>query len=269
MTQGTTTGPITAHAQPTPVLRVSVVIPVKDDAAHLRVCLAALAEQTVRPLEVIVVDNGSVDDSAAVAVAGGASVIVEPAPGIASAASAGYDAAIGDVIARIDADSEPPSDWIERIVAGLADTSVDAVTGPGTFPELRGVPLAMARVFYMEAYFVLVGSALAHWPLFGSNFGMRSDAWRSVRREVHRDDSEVHDDMDLSVALGRDHRIRLDRQLTMPISSRPFSNLRSMWRRNRRGFHTLRVGGRDASPVRRWRARVRRRFAAPGLPSSD
>lgn len=248
--------------------RVSVVIPVKDDGAHLRVCLAALAAQSVRPFEVVVVDNGSVDDSAAVALAAGARVVTEPVVGISAAASAGYDAAQGDVIARLDADSEPPVDWIERIVASLADPAVHAVTGPGTFPDLQGMPKVLARLLYMEAYFVLVGSALAHWPLFGSNFAMRASAWRSVRGEVHRDDPEVHDDMDLSVVLGRDHRILLDRELRMPISSRPFSSIPSMWRRNRRGFHTLRVGGRAASPVRRWRARVRGRWPL-ALPASD
>lgn len=244
------------HAQPR--LRVSVVIPVKDDAGPLRACLAALAAQTVSPFEIVVVDNGSSDDSAAVAVAGGASVVTEPMRGIPAAASTGYDAALGDVIARVDADSTPPADWIERLLVSFRDPDVDAVTGPGTFPELRGVPLVLADVLYMRAYFVLVGGALAHWPLFGSNFAMRADAWRSVRCSVHRDDPEVHDDMDLSVFLGRDHSILLDRGLGMPISARPFSSLRSMWRRNRRAFHTLRVGGRTASPFRRWRDRVER-----------
>ncbi|WP_243696812.1 glycosyltransferase family 2 protein [Labedella endophytica] len=247
---------------------MSVVIPVKDDADHLRVCLAALAAQTVAPFEVIVVDNASVDDSAAVAAAGGASVVFEPHPGIAAAASTGYDAALGDIIARIDADSEPPAGWIERIVADLADPEVHAVTGPGTFPDLSGPAVHLARYLYMEAYFLLVGSALAHWPLFGSNFAMRASAWRAVRCAVRRDDPEVHDDMDLSVVLGRHHRIRLDRELTMPISARPFSGLASMWTRNRRAFHTLRVGGRDASPVRRWRARIRGRWPV-ALPSAD
>ena len=55
-------------------MRVSVVIPVRDDARHLEVCLRSLARQTVLPDEVVVVDNGSSDDSVAVALAGGARV---------------------------------------------------------------------------------------------------------------------------------------------------------------------------------------------------
>ncbi len=50
---------------------VSVVIPCKDDAHHLAMCLAALAKQTRQADEVIVVDNESSDDSAAVALASG------------------------------------------------------------------------------------------------------------------------------------------------------------------------------------------------------
>lgn len=46
-------------AAPDPTL--SVVIPVKDDAAELRRCLRALARQTLPPDEIIVVDNASTD----------------------------------------------------------------------------------------------------------------------------------------------------------------------------------------------------------------
>ncbi|MCU1432036.1 MAG: glycosyl transferase family 2, partial [Actinotalea sp.] len=81
---------------------LSVVVPVKDDAVALRRCLRQIGRQTVEPLEVIVVDNGSRDTTAAVAREHGARVVVEAAPGIAAAASAGYDAAVGQVIVRCD-----------------------------------------------------------------------------------------------------------------------------------------------------------------------
>jgi hypothetical protein len=83
-----------------------------------------------------------------------------------------------------------------------------------------------------------------------------------VRCSVHRDDPEVHDDMDLSIFLGKEHRIRFDRSLALPVSARPFGSASSMWRRNRRALHTLRVGGRDASSIARWRDRLRRGIAS-------
>jgi glycosyltransferase involved in cell wall biosynthesis len=122
---------------------VSVVIPVKDDAVPLERCLAALARQSVAPLEVVVVDNGSVDDSAGVAARYGARVVPEPAPGIPAAAATGYDAALGDVIARCDADTLPPPDWVARLLAGLhpgvdaVDRSTTCRRGSGWWPGGR------------------------------------------------------------------------------------------------------------------------------------
>ncbi len=168
--------------RPAPSARptVSVVIPVRDDAGHLRACLQALARQTVAPDEGVVVDNASRDDSAEVAREAGARVVREPVVGIPAAASAGYDAARHEVISRLDADCVPPADWIERLGDVLAARpDVAAVTGAARFLDgpraLRGV----AAVAYLGAYFVSVTLALGHPPLFGSNFALRRDAWLS------------------------------------------------------------------------------------------
>ena len=83
-------------------MRVTVVIPVLDDAAELAGCLAALAAQTRSPDEIVVVDNGCRDHSAALAREAGARVVDEPRLGIPAAAATGYDAATGEVIARLD-----------------------------------------------------------------------------------------------------------------------------------------------------------------------
>lgn len=84
---------------------LSVVIPCKDDAGPPARCFNGLAGQTFAPLEVVVMDNNSADDSAEVATKWGARVVRETAPGIAAAASNGYDAALGDIIVRCDADT--------------------------------------------------------------------------------------------------------------------------------------------------------------------
>ena len=96
-------------------LTISVVIPVLDDADMLRRCLRSLADQHVAPSEVIVVDNGSSDDTARVAADHGALVVVEPRRGIGHAAATGYDSASGQIVARCDADSVLPPDWLARI----------------------------------------------------------------------------------------------------------------------------------------------------------
>jgi glycosyltransferase involved in cell wall biosynthesis len=64
---------------------ISVVIPCRNDAEMLAACLDALAGQTRAADEIVVVDNASTDDSAAVARAAGARVVPEPRVGIARA----------------------------------------------------------------------------------------------------------------------------------------------------------------------------------------
>ena len=63
---------------------ISVVIPTRNDADMLAVCLAALADQTRRADEIVVVDNASTDNTAAVCAAAGARRIAVELPGIAA-----------------------------------------------------------------------------------------------------------------------------------------------------------------------------------------
>jgi glycosyltransferase involved in cell wall biosynthesis len=238
-------------------LDITVVIPVKDDAVLLARCLEALALQTRRPFEVVVVDNASTDDSAAVARAAGARVVVEPTVGIPAAASRGYDAVQGGIIARCDADTLPPTDWLDRVHRSfVADRELSAVTGAGTFydlPRLRG---RAARVFYMRGYFWGMRAALGNVPLWGSNMAIRVTTWHEVRHLVHRDDPSVHDDTDLSFQLGARARVRYDPLLTVGVSGRTFASPSSLGRRFRWARRTLEVNWAVRPPWDRWADRL-------------
>ncbi|WP_460774060.1 glycosyltransferase family 2 protein [Microbacterium sp. GXF7504] len=224
---------------PTP-LRVSVVIPVKDDRTALRRCLRALALQTRRPDEVVVVDNGCADDSAAVATGAGARLVVCGTPGIPAAAATGYDAATGDVVLRLDADSLPGPRWVETFARAFArNPRVAAFTAGARFvdgPRALRRPLA---VVYLAGYALAGFAALGHVPMFGSNMGFRREAWRRVAARVHRDDAELHDDLDLAFHLGEGLRIRYLPGAALGISMRPFHDHRAFRRRVRRGFRTV------------------------------
>jgi glycosyltransferase involved in cell wall biosynthesis len=224
---------------------ISVVIPVKDDADHLERCLEALERQTDPPDEIVVVDNRSTDRTPAVASTRDVVYVHESEPGIPAAASAGYDAASGDIIARLDADSVPPDDWVQRVRSALvADPDLTAVTGPGAFDALPKVLRAIVDVTYMRAYFAVFGGIIGRPPLFGSNFAMVRPAWAAARDRVHRHDPKVHDDLDLSFNLDPESRVLLDRGLTVRVSARPFAHpLQFVWRAWR-GIHTVYVNRR-------------------------
>lgn len=200
---------------------VSVVIPVRNDADLLERCLLALERQTRRPDEVVVVDNGSRDGSAAVAARHGARVVPAPTPGLPGATATGFDHARGTVLARIDADSLPPAGWLQRVVAGFeADPTLAAITGSGRF--YGGPPLLalLGRTVWLGGYFHVVGPLLGHPPLYGSGFAMRAELWRRVRTRVHRDLTDVHDDLDLSLQLPPGVRVRYDPHLRVGVSAR-------------------------------------------------
>lgn len=249
-------------------LRVSVVVPAYDEEAVLGRCLRSLARQVRPPDEVVVVDNNCTDRTVAIARAHGARVVAEPVQGIWPAAATGYDAATGDVIARCDADSVLPADWVRRIEdAFAADPALRAVTGPGVFRELPPVRRALAQVLYMRAYFVLMGLALGHPPLFGSNLAMRATAWQRVRGEVHSASDAVHDDVDLSFHIGRGPQVRYDPRLQVEISARPFGDVRGLAVRVVRGFRSVLVHTPGDGPWARYRemvlARAGRRQPSP------
>jgi glycosyltransferase involved in cell wall biosynthesis len=233
---------------------LSVVIPCKDDAGPLARCLEALEAQTVAPLEVIVVDNNSTDDSARIAAGHGARVLSETVPGIAAAASTGYDAALGEVIVRCDADSVPPPDWLERIADRFArEPDLAVLTGPGDFYGTGPIRARLARLAYMQAYFLAMGAAMGHWPPFGSNCAFRRADWESARTRIHRHDADVHDDADLGFALDPAQRTAYDGGLRVGISARSLAGGAAGRRRMYRAFHTLALHWRQAPPWERWR----------------
>ncbi len=97
---------------------VSVVVPVRDGATSLSALLATLKAQDLdaQRYEVIVVDNASRDDSAAVAVTYGARVAAAPVPNRSLARNAGVRAAQADLIAFIDADCTASSQWLSALL---------------------------------------------------------------------------------------------------------------------------------------------------------
>jgi cellulose synthase/poly-beta-1,6-N-acetylglucosamine synthase-like glycosyltransferase len=139
-------------------VRVAVVIPMRNGAGEIGACLDAVFGQTVPADEVIVVDNGSTDGSAAEAVAVGARVIFESTPGSYRARNAGIGATTADIVAFTDADCVPDPDWLAHLVAGFEDPSVGAVGGEIRALEVR----SPAQRWAVERHVLDQATAFAH-----------------------------------------------------------------------------------------------------------
>lgn len=111
---------------------ISVVIPARNEEHSLPRLLASLAAQVESPLEVIVVDDGSTDATAAVARAAGVAVIEAPAPppgwlGKPWACHLGSQAAVGSRLVFLDADTWLAVDGLARLAAAHADLAPDGL----------------------------------------------------------------------------------------------------------------------------------------------
>lgn len=108
---------------------VSVIIAARDSAATIDACLAALQQQTYPALEVIVIDDGSRDDTAARAAAAGARVVRTPPVGASAARNLGLEVARGEIAAFTDGDCVASPSWAGALAATLMATGAVGVGG--------------------------------------------------------------------------------------------------------------------------------------------
>jgi glycosyltransferase involved in cell wall biosynthesis len=180
-------------------LTLSIIIPVYNEQSHIRSCLEAIAKQTEKPDEVIVVDNGSTDKSADIAKRFDfVRIVHEDKPSVLYARTAGYDAATSELIGRIDADTLLAPDWIQRAKEIMADPKIHAVTGPDAIYDM-----AFPR-FTRWLHDILLRTAVAggYHFLTGSNMVMRRVAWQRVKPHLC-DDLTLFEDTDLALHMQR------------------------------------------------------------------
>jgi len=110
---------------------LSAIIPCRNTAEYLAAALASVRSQSLLPDEIIVVDDGSTDTSAAIAAAvPGVRLHRQPPLGIGAARNAGLQLSTGGVIAFLDADDLWPTDSLRlRMRALEADPGLDGVFG--------------------------------------------------------------------------------------------------------------------------------------------
>ena len=117
----------------------TVIVCTRDRPGYLDQCLAALALVDYSNFDVLVVDNAPSDSrSRDVAARWNVRYLVEPRPGLSFARNAGCQASTADILAFLDDDSIPDSNWLRVLAAGFADPSVLAVTGRILPPGSQG-----------------------------------------------------------------------------------------------------------------------------------
>ncbi|MDP2744485.1 MAG: glycosyltransferase [Dehalococcoidia bacterium] len=104
-------------------------MPAYNASATLPGCLRALGRQILPPEEVIVVDDGSTEESANLVKGHDVHLLHQPHQGPAAARNLGAQSAKGDLVFFTDADCEPAEDWTAEMVRPFSDPNVIGVKG--------------------------------------------------------------------------------------------------------------------------------------------
>ncbi len=199
------------------MMRVSVVIPAYNEQDFIRGCLEALKNQQEPPDEIIVVDNNCTDDTIKIARQYGCRITKEPKQGIIPARDKGFDTASYPIIARTDADTLPPPDWIKKIKKHFSqDPECAGLAGPVSFYDFF-IKSAYPSILMLKILEKINGFIY----FIGPNFAIKKEVWVKIKPYLCTDDSKVHEDFDLATHLfQRRYKICFDKDLVMPISAR-------------------------------------------------
>jgi glycosyltransferase involved in cell wall biosynthesis len=200
-------------------MKISIVIPVYNEAASLKACLDAIANLAVPPYEVIVVDNNSTDETAEVALRFPfVKVLKEPKQGVVHARNTGFNAARGTIIGRIDADTLLPADWTQKVLAIFKGKTITAVSGSPNYYDFALQGFADAADHKLRGHLAKqLGDVNFLW---GANMAIRRSAWLKVRSELCNH-ADLHEDFDLGIHIQRNnYYVAYDDALKAGVSAR-------------------------------------------------
>src|SRR5205814_683100 len=159
--------------------RISVIVCSYNGARTIRDCLEALERLTYSDYEVIVVDDGSTDTTAAIARRYDCRLIQTENRGLASARNTGLHAARGEIVAYIDDDAYPDPDWLTYLANRFLSTAHVGVGGPNIAPAGDGrIAECVARAPGGPVHVLLSDREAEHIP--GCNMAFRRDRLQAI-----------------------------------------------------------------------------------------
>jgi glycosyltransferase involved in cell wall biosynthesis len=187
---------------------VSIVIPAFNEESVIERCVRAALDQSIAAHEIIVVDNRSTDRTAeivrAIAAEPGADrlrlVEQHTSQGLVPSRNAGFEAATGEILGRIDADTVIDHDWTWHVAEHMLDPQIGAVTGPVSYYDMPHPGWGGRADDFARRTFRHLGT---RYPfLYGSNMAIRATAWDRIQDDTCRDEEDrFHEDIDLAVHL--------------------------------------------------------------------
>ena len=204
-------------------MRVSVIIPAHNEEAMIHRALGSLQKQDYRgPVEIIVVDNRSADNTAGVARSLGARVVREERKGYIYALMCGFENATGEILITTDADTIVPPNWISTLIQTFERDS--RVVAAGTMVEFfdanwKGKFFARCILPIALAYDRL---CFSYPHLWGASMAVRRDAFLQAGGWTGK--FNLHADADLSRRMAKIGKVVMIKHLKVSTSARRFNS---------------------------------------------
>jgi glycosyltransferase involved in cell wall biosynthesis len=203
---------------------ISLIIPAYNEEAYLPACLDAVMRSVAgKAMEIIVVDNNSTDGTKKILERYPAvTYVFEPEKGITRARQTGFQKSHGDILAYVDADTQPPPGWIEQIWEQFGkQPDLACLSGPYSFYDLSGLRNKISTSWFVAAspLYWLTG-----YLMVGGNFAIRRD----VLERMGGFDSSIEfygEDVDIGKRAKQQGKVLFSHRFVMPTSGRRMKKL--------------------------------------------
>jgi len=167
-------------------VKVSLIICTRNRASQLAACLKTMTRlRSLSPWELIIVDNGSTDDTTAAiqrfreSYSGDVTALVEPLPGLGRARNRGWRAAQGEIVAFTDDDCYPDPHFLDQVVVGFGeDKRLGFMGGRILLHDPTDLPITLQEGEQREE--LPPGSFIRTGLIQGANFALRKAAVEAV-----------------------------------------------------------------------------------------
>ncbi|OGH07591.1 MAG: hypothetical protein A2171_00530 [Candidatus Levybacteria bacterium RBG_13_35_9] len=201
---------------------ISVVIAAYNEEKNLPKCLDVIKDQNYpkEKYEIIVVDNNSVDKTAEIARSYDAKVVKEEKQGNTFAVKKGMDAAGGEIIAMVDADTIVEKNWLVDISKAFENENVVGVTGMGIIKSGNKLLDKFEQKFY--EYFLKAHFLIGKPHITGFNLAVRKTAYDKIGGLDAR--FTMSPDVDLGLRLEKVGKVVFDKNIKAVTSFRRWQN---------------------------------------------
>jgi O-antigen biosynthesis protein len=159
--------------------KMSVIVCSYNGARTLRQCLGALVSLDYPSYEVIVVNDGSTDDTPAIAQDFPVRLINQPNKGLSAARNVGLAASNGNIVAYLDDDAFPHRYWLRYLAVAFDRSTHVGIGGPNLPPAGDGFVAECVATAPGNPLHILLSDEIAeHIP--GCNMAYRKEALRAI-----------------------------------------------------------------------------------------